>query len=211
MISPQAKARWMLAACCTLFACAPAVAEDQHLELAALQKQVQALQDIEAIKRLKHAYFRAIDSADLELMKTLVTPDVEVHFVGGDYEWRLDGRDQYVEAISRNFNSQVIAQHNGHHPEITIVSDTEAEGIWYLHDNFYNLRAKLFTTGTAFYRDLYRKVNGQWQIASTRYTRHYEIVTPMETLPNITVHYLGKHGRVVDQDCHADALCKDAQ
>jgi len=211
MISPQAKARLMLAACCALFACTPAVAEDQHVELAALQKQVQALQDIEAIKRLKHAYFRAIDSADLELMKTLVTPDVEVHFVGGDYEWRLEGRDQYVEAISRNFNSQVIAQHNGHHPEITIVSDTEAEGIWYLHDNFYNLRAKLFTTGTAFYHDRYRKVDGQWRIASTRYTRHYEIVTPMGTLPNITVHYLGKHGRVVDQDCHADALCKDAR
>lgn len=211
MRSPHIKARWVLAACCIFFASAPALAEDPPLSLAALQKQMQALQDIEAIKRLKHAYFRAIDSADLALMNTLVTPDVEVHFVGGDYEWRLEGRDQYVEAIGRNFNSEVIAQHNGHHPEITIVSDTEAEGVWYLHDNFYNLRAKLFTTGTAFYHDRYRKVDGQWRIASTRYTRHYEIVTPMETLPNITVHYLGKHGRVVDQDCHADALCKDTQ
>ncbi|MBS0608082.1 MAG: nuclear transport factor 2 family protein [Comamonadaceae bacterium] len=190
---------------------APAGGEDQRVTLADLQKQVQVLQDIEAIKRLKHAYFRAIDSADLALMNTLVTLDVKVHFVGGDYEWRLNGRDEYIEAVGCNFNSEVIAQHNGHHPEITIINDTEAEGIWYLHDNFYNLRAKLFTTGSAFYHDRYRKVDGQWRIASTRYTRHYEIVTPIETVPNITVHYLGKHGRVIDKDCHTDALCKDVQ
>ena len=42
MISPQAKARWMLAACCALFACTPAVAGNQHVELAALQDRVAA-------------------------------------------------------------------------------------------------------------------------------------------------------------------------
>lgn len=35
--------------------------------LADLQRQIRGLQDVEAIKRLKHAYFRGIDSADVEL------------------------------------------------------------------------------------------------------------------------------------------------
>ncbi|WP_345791975.1 nuclear transport factor 2 family protein [Thauera sp. JM12B12] len=216
MIHPSLKACLALLACCGLLGApaASAAAEDPAATataLVALQAQVRELQDIEAIKRLKHAYFRAIDSADVALLKTLVTPDVEVRFIGGDYDWSLKGREEYIEAVGRNFNSEVIAQHNGHHPEITIESETEAGGIWYLHDNFYNLRARLFTTGSAFYHDRYRKVDGRWQIASTRYVRHYEIVTPMKALPNITVNYLAKHGRVVDRDCHKDALCRDAQ
>lgn len=203
-----------LAGCCTiLLTSVPAAGGggNEAAGLAELQRQVRELRDIEAIKRVKHAYFRAIDSADLALLGSLLDPGVEVHFIGGDYEWRLQGRDEYVEAIGRNFNSEVIAQHNGHHPEITVLSETEAEGIWYLHDNFYNLSTRLFTTGSAFYHDRYRKVDGQWRIAATRYTRHYEIVTPLEDLPKVTVHYLGKHGRVVDRHCHTDALCRDAE
>ncbi|MBS0511840.1 MAG: nuclear transport factor 2 family protein [Proteobacteria bacterium] len=201
----------ILASCCTLLlAPSSALADTAAPSLAELQRQVRELRDIESIKRVKHAYFRAIDSADLGLLASLLTPDVEVRFIGGDYDWKLKGRAEYVEAVGRNFNSQVIAEHNGHHPEITVLSDTEAEGVWYLHDNFYNLRTRLFTTGSAFYHDRYRKVDGQWRIASTRYERHYEIDTPLEKLPDIAVHYLGRHGRVVDRDCHTDALCRDA-
>lgn len=169
--------------------------------LADLQRQIRGLQDVEAIKRLKHAYFRGIDSADVELLATLFHPDVEVHFVGGDYEWKLEGRAQYVEAIAENFNAQVVAEHDGHHPEITLLSDTEAEGTWYLHDDFYNLRDKLYTKGSAFYHDRYEKVDGHWLIRSTRYERHYEIVTPMvdDQMPNFTVRYLAKHGRKVSK------------
>ena len=162
-----------------------------------LHRDVQALLDIEAIKRLKHAYFRGLDSANLELLATLFHPDVQVHFVGGDYEWRLSGREQYVETIAANFNAEVVAQHTGNHPEITILSDTEAEGIWYLHDDFYDMAKMQFTTGSAFYHDRYEKVDGCWLIRSTRYQRHYELVTPMAQVPNFTVRYLARHGRVV--------------
>lgn len=165
----------------------------------ALRRDVQALLDIEAIKRLKHAYFRGLDSANLELLATLFHPEVQVHFVGGDYEWRLDGREQYVETIAANFHANVVAQHTGNHPEITILSPTEAEGIWYLHDDFYDMAKMLFTTGSAFYHDRYEKVDGRWLIRSTRYQRHYELVTPMDKVPNFTVRYLARHGRAVPQ------------
>lgn len=171
---------------------------DLACEIAELRREIRALQDIEAIKRLKHAYFRGIDSADLELLATLFHPDVEVHFVGGGYEWKLQGREQYVEAIGNSFTADTVAQHNGHHPEITLRSESEADGIWYLYDNFYHLGMKVYTCGTAFYHDRYEKVDGRWLIRSTSYKRHYEIVTKMqEPMPNFTVRYLAHHGRVV--------------
>lgn len=190
----------------------PAIARDTPAQqIAALQAELRALKDIEDIRLLKHAYFRGIDSADLELLRSLMHPEVTVHFIGGGYEWKLAGREQYLEAIGNNFNSEVIAQHNGHHPEIRLLSPTEAEGTWYLHDNFYNLREKLYTTGTAFYHDRYVKVDGRWLLRSTQYKRHYEIVEKLDTLPNVTVDYLAEHGRKVERHCHGDGLCRDGQ
>lgn len=162
-----------------------------------LQAQIQELKDMEEIRQLKYAYFRGIDTADIKLLAGLMHPDVTVHFIGGGYEWKLAGREQYLQAIADNFNNQVVAQHNGHHPEIKILSSTEAEGIWYLYDNFYNLREHLYTHGTAFYHDRYEKVDGKWLLKTTAYKRNYEIVEKMETLPNLTVHYLGTHGKVI--------------
>ncbi|AYH43725.1 nuclear transport factor 2 family protein [Azoarcus sp. DN11] len=193
------------------FAAAPPAADNLAQQLKTLQAEVQALKDIEDIRMLKHAYFRGIDSADLDLLRSLMHPDVTVHFIGGGYEWKLAGREQYLEAIGNNFNSEVIAQHNGHHPEIRLLSPTEAEGTWYLHDNFYNLREKLYTTGTAFYHDRYVKVDGKWLLRSTEYKRHYEIVEKLDKLPNVTVDYLAEHGRKVARHCHGDGLCRDGK
>lgn len=168
-------------------------------EFAQLRRDVQILKDIEAIKRLKHAYFRGIDSADLMLLASVLHKDVTAHFIGGLYEWQIQGRDEYLEAIGKNFNSDVACQHNGHHPEIDIVSDTEATGIWYLHDIFYNLKMQVLTQGTAFYQDRYVKEEGRWWLLNTYYKRHYEIVEAgAEHMPNITMRYLAEHGRKVD-------------
>jgi len=51
-----------------------------------LRGDIQRLMDIEAIKQLKHAYFRCIDTANLEELATLFHDDVEAHFIGGNYE-----------------------------------------------------------------------------------------------------------------------------
>jgi hypothetical protein len=161
-----------------------------------LQRDVQILKDIEAIKRLKHAYFRGIDSADLELLAGIFHKDVTVHFIGGSYEWKLNGREEYLESIANSFNADVVSQHNGHHPEIDILSETEATGIWYLHDIFYQLAAPVLVQGTAFYKDRYIKEDGRWWLYSTYYKRHYEIVEPIAgKVPNFTMKYLAEHGR----------------
>lgn len=160
-----------------------------------LRREVQILKDIEAIKRVKHAYFRCVDTANIEELKTLFHKDVEVHFIGGTYEWKLQGRDAYVDAVAVNFNKAVVAQHNGHHPEIDILSPTEAVGTWYLHDIFYRLWDMNYTTGTALYRDRYVKEDGRWLIREAKYHRIYEIDHKITEKPPLTAHYLATHGR----------------
>ena len=112
--------------------------------LDALRRDVQALMDIEAIKQLKHAYFRCIDTANFEELAELFHEDVSVHFIGGSYEWKLQGRAEYMEAMTKAFSTDAIGHHNGHQPEIQILSETEATGIWYLADNMWILSAKFW-------------------------------------------------------------------
>lgn len=159
-----------------------------------LRRDIQRLMDIEAIKQLKHAYFRCVDTANLEELGTLFHEDVTVHFRGGNYEWNLQGREEYVNGIGQSFSREAVGQHNAHHPEIQILSDTEATAIWYLADNMWILNHNAKTHGTALYWDRYLKVDGKWLIKETNYERIYEINETLEQRPNLSSHYLGVHG-----------------
>ena len=159
-----------------------------------LRAGLQLLMDMEAIRQLKHAYFRCIDTANFDELGTLFHDDVLVHFVGGNYEWKLEGRQDYLDAVKTAFTRESIGHHNGHHPEIQVLSATEATGIWYLADNMWVMNHNFFTTGTAIYWDRYLKVDGRWLIKDTRYERIYEISHALEERPPLSAHYLGKHG-----------------
>ena len=153
------------------------------------------LEDIELIKRVKYAYCRCIDTANLDELKTLFTEDASVCYVGGSYRFEAQGRDKILEAIGYAFHSQAIAVHHVNHPEIDVVSPTEAKGQWYLKDWFLDLKNRVITDGSALYRDTYVKRGGRWLIQRATYERVYEIVTPVTQVPNITAHYLARHGK----------------
>ena len=163
-------------------------------DIDSLRADIQRLMDIEAIKQLKHSYFRCIDTGNVEELATIFHEDVSVHFVGGTYEWKLQGRDEYLNNIKHSFHRESIGHHNGHMPEIQMLSDREATGIWYLADNMWMLNHKHFTTGTAIYWDRYVKVGDRWTIKETNYERLYEINHPIDELPNVSSHYLAVHG-----------------
>jgi len=161
---------------------------------AALRRSLQHLMDIEAIKRVKHAYFRCIDTANLEELATLFHEDVLVHFRGGFYEWKLEGRDAYLASIRQSFHRNAVGHHNGHHPEIRLESEREATGIWYLADHMWILEQRFQTTGTAVYWDRYQKVDGRWLIRETRYERIYEINQQLPENPPFSTRYLADFG-----------------
>jgi hypothetical protein len=140
-----------------------------------LRRDVQMLMDMEAIRQLKHRYFRCIDTANVAELAEIFHDDVEVHFVGGTYEWKLNGKAEYLGSIGGAFHNQSIGHHNAHHPEIQMLSATEATAIWYLNDHMWQLDTGIYTRGTALYWDRYLKVDGRWLIRETRYRRIYEM------------------------------------
>ena len=154
-----------------------------------------ALEDIELIKRLKYAYCRCLDTANFAEMKTLFTEDASISYVGGRYKYEFTGRDKIIQALENAFHSQAVACHQVHHPEIDVLSPTEAKGTWYLRDWFLDMKYKIVTEGSALYRDTYVKNNGTWLFQRATYERIFETMDELKTVPNLTSHYLGKHAK----------------
>jgi hypothetical protein len=155
-----------------------------------LRRDVQRLFDLEAIKQLKHAYFRCLDTANWDELSDLLHPELSVDFIGGSYEWHFRSRDAYLEALGQAFNAGAIGHHNGHQPEIQLLSATEASGIWYLADHMWMLEHRHLTRGTALYWDRYEKLGGRWLIRHTNYRRLYEMHEQLAELPRLGAHYL---------------------
>lgn len=156
---------------------------------------LQQLSDLEEIRTLKHRYYRAIDTADEALLSNLFTDDVSVEYRGGTYLVRLQGREKMLDFLMSSFHSDAVAMHHGHMPDIGFTGEDSAEGLWYLEDVFISLERQQITAGSAFYRDKYLRVDGEWKIAHTEYDRIMEVVEPIRPGMQITTHYLAKVGR----------------
>ncbi len=163
--------------------------------LAQLAAQVRNLLDIEQIKNLKHRYFRCFDMADIAGIAAVLHPAVVLDVNGGIYRFRVEGREKYLDMVREGAHAEMIMQHNGHHPEIDIVSPTQATGVWYLQDSVWEFRRKLRITGAAIYRDRYEKLTGTWLIKHIEFQRIHEIVEPLEQPPNVTFSYLATHAK----------------
>jgi len=129
--------------------------------------------DHEQILALKHAYFRTLDLKEFDRLGELLTEDCEAGYDGGNLSFT--GRAAIVEFLSTSLSDPgIISEHHGHHPEINWISDDEAMGVWYLEDRVIIPAADLEIGGTAFYEDRYLRVDGQWRIAATGYSRVFE-------------------------------------
>ena len=159
-----------------------------------LRRDIQRMMDMEAIKQTKHAYFRCIDTANWDELAVICHSELKVHYIGGGYEYKMDGREVFLEAMKQAFHSEAVGRHNGSMPEIQMLSETEATGIWYLYDHFWSLNANHLTHGTAIYWDRYLKIDGRWVISETRYRRIYQVNETLTELPALSSHYLRDHG-----------------
>jgi pterin-4a-carbinolamine dehydratase len=131
------------------------------------------LLDIEAIKQLKHAYFRLLDLKEFEALGTLFADDATTSYESGKFSH--SGRDEAISFLSKSLGDpSIVHEHLGHHPEITLTSDTTAVGTWYLHDRVMVPSVDFELGGTAIYTDEYVKADGVWLIRHTGYVRVYE-------------------------------------
>lgn len=135
--------------------------------------------DIESIKQLKYRYFRFLDQKKMDDLEQLLLPDCSADYHNGHYSY--PNREKLMEFLRDGCGRRdlLLTMHQGHHPEIELISETEATGIWYLQDIVINLRTEQRLEGNGFYEDRYRKVDGNWKFAHTGYKRTFEITKPI--------------------------------
>ena len=128
---------------------------------------VEKLLALEAIKALKGRYFRAMDTKDWPLLASCFTEDLHADFRAGP-GMLVEGRDVYMAQISEILKDATTV-HHGHMPEIEIVDDDNAAGVWAMEDLVQLPGIAL--QGWGHYHERYRREAGSWKIASIRLSR----------------------------------------
>ena len=138
-------------------------------ELQELRARVRALEDIEAIRKLKARYWLSVDRKLWDEFGECFTEDA-VMDVPPVTHWQ--GRKEIVQSLSKVLVS-FITVHQGHHADIELTSDTTARAIWAMYDNLQDNRLNTKMEGFGFYEDEYVKENGRWKIKKLKLTRFF--------------------------------------
>ena len=123
-----------------------------------------------AIQILKARYFRAIDTKDWELLTSVLTEDVAIDVtddVPGGHPYT--GRQQFVDTCAKVLDGAVTV-HHGHMPELDLLDDTSATGIWAMED-YVDWGEKGAFRGYGHYHETYVRDDEGWRISSLTLTR----------------------------------------
>jgi SnoaL-like domain len=129
------------------------------------------VEDILAIQMVKARYFRAIDTKDWDLLRSVLTEDVEID-VTDDVEGGqpYTGRDRFVDICAKVLRDATTV-HHGHMPEIVLTGPGAATGTWAMEDYVDWGEGRAFR-GAGHYHERYqRDADGSWRIASLTLTR----------------------------------------
>jgi uncharacterized protein (TIGR02246 family) len=126
-----------------------------------------ALDEIEAIKRLKARYFRLMDTKQWELFGDVFTEDATLA-ASPDPNETFRGRAEIVRRVSGALRDARTV-HHGHMPEIELTGADTATGIWAMYD-FVEL-PQLVLHGWGHYHEEYVKQDGAWRIRRSHLTR----------------------------------------
>lgn len=145
--------------------------------------QLDKLEAIEDIKKMKHRYYRYVDCKQYQQLADLFTENGTTAYDNG--RLAFNGRQAIFEFFDKYLSDEkILTQHHGHHPEIEFTSDTTATGVWYMDDTVYVLAENSRTRGNGIYWDEYIKEEGEWKISHTGYERVWctkEIMDANET------------------------------
>jgi hypothetical protein len=126
----------------------------------------------QAIQEVKARYFRYIDTKQWDRFRDLFTDDCK-HYLPEESPVSFMTNDDYFPMLEEMLNDGITI-HHGHMPEITFVSDAEAEGVWAMTDyvQVNPPSGRISMMGWGHYYETYRKCDdGQWRISSKRNTR----------------------------------------
>lgn len=137
---------------------------------------IERLLAIEEIKALKGKYCRCVDTKDWDLWRTCFVPEIVIETFDFETKFRSEGIEILIENCDKLLRGAKTV-HQVHNPEISILSDAEATGIWALHDvlkwaepNMFGLTSMI---GYGNYTEKYRKTPDGWRITESIITRYY--------------------------------------
>jgi hypothetical protein len=140
-------------------------------DLSNLERRVQVLEDIEAIKQLKAKYLRCVDRNLWGELEECFVEDAEAHY-GENLDF--EGRKAILDFLKGTIGQEsFICSHECHLPEIEVTGDTTARATWKLHD-YLIIQPNSTMTGWAYYDEECVKVNGVWKIKVIGYRRDFE-------------------------------------
>jgi hypothetical protein len=129
-----------------------------------VEERLKILEDIEAIKRLKHEYCFALDRRDWSSVAELFAREGVVDYGPiGNAKGRKAIRKLFVERISRSFT---FFAHMAHNPIIDVKGD-RATGKWYfdIPSTVAPRRARWIA---GWYEDEYIREDGDWRFAHVK-------------------------------------------
>jgi ketosteroid isomerase-like protein len=151
----------------------------RHNEVVTTPLTLDDLLDLEAIKRVKYAYIRCVDTKGWDELASLLTEDAVASYSSGKHHY--EGRPAIMEFLSGSLGDQaILSSHRVQHPEITLHGDGTATAVWALDDTVIMPAGNTTLRGSAYYTDEMVKVDGDWKIRRTGYRRLYEEIEPRD-------------------------------
>jgi hypothetical protein len=144
--------------------------------------KVEILWAIEQIKQLKARYFRFTDTRQTKEFLGVFSDDLVWIWYAADNETVLktiNGPAEFgawLDSIGPN-RLAGFSCHMGHTPEIDIVDENFARGIWPIEDYVYNPGDKHFKGYGHYYEEYKRNADGEWKISRCELKRlHVDIL-----------------------------------
>lgn len=149
-----------------------------------LERRVAALEAAEAIRALKHRYWRACDAKDPEAFRACFVAE------GADVDFGPMGRFDDADGIAEVFRQVALARqadgrpvvldmHHGMHPDIDVLDATHATGRWTLRFRQLNLVDDTETVAAIEYDDDYVVEEGRWRIRRSHTRTLWSLTRPL--------------------------------
>jgi hypothetical protein len=142
-----------------------------------------ALVATKAIEALKYRYWRACDAKDPQGFRDcFVRSGAKVDYGAlGSFDdvGPMVAIYEQVALERHDDGYRLLEMHHGFMPDITVLSDSEAEGTWSLRYRCIDLVGRTDTTMTGVYDDRYTVEDGRWKMSASRFVVSWTLTVPL--------------------------------
>jgi SnoaL-like domain len=138
----------------------------REIIMADIEARITALENTEAIKRLKNDYFFFCDHKQPDRMRECFAEgDIHIDYGRiGSFNHREDLVSVFEQLACAD---HIIEMHHAQNPRIDLTDESNAKGVWSLFYYMIDTNNNTATQLGGFYEDEYKKINGHWKISST--------------------------------------------